>query len=179
MNVGDNAIDFDLPGVDGNNHPLSGFKSKVLVVIFTCNHCPYAKAYQDRIMSIQKEFESHGVQIVAINPNDDENYPEDGFEKMIERSKEAGFNFPYLRDETQKVAKAYGARVTPDVFVFDENRKLRYRGRIDDNWKDPGSVKSFDLKNAINDILDEKEVEVKEAQAMGCSVKWKPENLPS
>lgn len=165
---------FDLPGVDGKNHSPKEFAGKkVLAVIFTCNHCPYAQAYQDRIIALQKESGPKGLQVIAINSNDAVNYPEDSFEKMIERQKEKKFNFPYLRDESQAIAKAFGAQVTPDCFVFGKNRKLAYRGRIDDNWQNSTEAKMHDLKNAVIALLEEKKPLVQEASAIGCSIKWK------
>lgn len=172
LKTNDQLIDFNLPGVDGQDHsPEEWQDKKVLVVIFTCNHCPYAKAYQQRIIDIQNEFSD--IQIVAINSNDDENYPDDSFEKMKERAKEAGFNFPYLRDESQETAREFGAQVTPDCFVFDQERKLRYRGRIDDNWEEPDKVTKQELRDAITALLEGKNPPVEDAKAIGCSVKWK------
>lgn len=174
LRIGDKAIDFSLPGTDGRVYTLSNFVlAKAIAVIFTCNHCPYAQSYQDRIISLQKEYDQKGLRVVAINPNDSENYPEDSFDAMVGRAKEKKYNFPYLRDETQGVAEAYGAEVTPDVFLFDHMKILRYRGRIDDSWRDPQKARSQDLKNAIDAVLAGKEPPVKEARAVGCSIKWK------
>jgi len=174
LKIGDRAIDFSLPGTDGRIYTLSSFViAKAIAIIFTCNHCPYAQSYQDRIIAIQKEYEQKGLRIVAINPNDAENYPEDSFDAMVERAKERKYNFPYLRDEMQEATEAYGAEVTPDVFLFDQKKILRYRGRIDDNWRDPSKVRSQDFKNAIDAVLSGKEPPVKEARAVGCSIKWK------
>ncbi|TLZ91624.1 MAG: thioredoxin family protein [Methanobacteriota archaeon] len=137
--LGSPAPDFSLPGVDGKTHSLGSFKDKpILVIAFWCNHCPYVQAWEDRTIAVQKEFAGKGVQFVMINANDDESYPEDDFAHMVERSKRKGYNFPYLRDESQKSAEAYGAVATPDFFVFDAGRKLRYRGKLDDS-KDPSS----------------------------------------
>lgn len=166
------APDFDLLGTDSQKHKLNDFSKDVLVVIFTCNHCPYAKAYQDRIIELQNKF-SEKVQIVGINSNDDQGYPDDSYENMVRLSKEKSYNFPYLRDDTQDVAKAYGGQVTPDCFVFDKDRKLRYRGRVDDNFEHPDQVKERDLETAIQEILDGKEVSKPESRAIGCSIKWK------
>ncbi|MBI4360173.1 thioredoxin family protein [Candidatus Micrarchaeota archaeon] len=171
MNRGEKAPGFDLPGVDGKNVRLSDFAGNVVAVIFTCNHCPYAKAYQDRIKKIQAKYPQ--VRVVAINANDDEGYPEDSFENMKARARQAGFNFPYLRDETQETARAYGAQVTPDVFLLDKNHKLVYRGRVDDHWQEEDHVREKSLENAIQDILAGKPVSNPEARAIGCSIKWK------
>ena len=174
MVIGSKLPFFDLPGVGGENVSSGEFEDKLaLVIIFTCNHCPYAKAYQERIKALQEKFGERGTQVIAINSNDSVNYPDDGFEQMKERAKEKQFNFPYLYDESQEIAKTFGAQVTPDCFVFDENKKLVYRGRIDDNWENENAVTSKDLENAIEQTLDGKEVKVKEERAIGCSIKWK------
>lgn len=165
---------FSLPAVDGKFYSLSSFADKkILIVIFSCNHCPYVQAYEDRIIQIQKDFEKDGVQIVAINSNDDSQYPDDSFEEMKKRAADKKFNFPYLRDETQQVAKAYGATHTPQIFLFDANRKLKYEGKIDDNWQEPGKVKSHYLRDAILEVLNNKEVSVPETFSIGCTIKWK------
>ena len=172
--IGSKMPGFNLPGVDGKNHSEKEFTDKkTLVVIFTCNHCPYAQSYQDRIISLQKDFGHKGAQIIAINSNDATGYPDDSFEKMVERAKEKNFNFPYLRDESQQTAKSFGAQVTPDCFVFDQKRVLQYRGRVDDNWQDHYKVASHDLRHAIDAVLNGKKPRVQEASAIGCSIKWK------
>lgn len=173
LKIGDKAPDFNLIGVDEKYYSLVSFKDKkLLCVIFSCNHCPYVKAYEDRIISIQKDFEND-LQIVAINSNDEVNYPEDSFEEMKKRDKEKGFNFPYLRDTDQSVAEAYGATHTPEVFLFDSERRLQYHGKIDDNWNYPNQVKEHYLRDAIKALLEGKEVEVKETYSIGCTIKWK------
>jgi peroxiredoxin len=172
IGLGTSAPDFDLPGVDDRRYSLSSFKEKpVLVVIFSCNHCPYVKDYETRMVAIQKEYAARGVQLVAINSNDEKAYPEDGFPDMVKRSKERGFNFPYLRDESQKVVSAYGGVCTPHVFAFDSRRVLRYRGRIDDS-RDATKVTSHDLRNALDDLLAGKPVGVTDTKPFGCSIKW-------
>ncbi len=174
LQIGDKAPPFDLPGVDGVNHSMDDFKDEeVLIVAFTCNHCPYAQAYEERIIAIQKDYQDKGVALVAINPNEHMNHPEDGFDNMVIRAEERGFNFPYLRDEAQSAASAYGAERTPEMFLFDSQRTLRYHGRIDDNWEDPDNVKSPDLRNAIDAVLSGAEVAVTETEAVGCTIKWK------
>lgn len=173
LKIGMRAPGFSLPAVDGKFYCLSSFADKkILIVIFSCNHCPYVQAYQQRIIDLQNEFAKDGVQIVAINSNDDTKYPEDSFEEMKKRAEEKKFNFPYLRDETQEVAKAYGATHTPQIFLFDENRRLRYEGKIDDNWKEPDKVKSKYLRDAILEVLSGKEVSVPETFSIGCTIKW-------
>jgi peroxiredoxin len=174
LELGSPAPDFKLPGVDGKDQSLSDFgAAKALCIVFSCNHCPYVQAYEGRMVSLQNELGPQGAQIVAINSNDAEGYPEDSFENMKKRAKEQGFNFPYLRDESQAVAKAFGAERTPHIFLFDSARKLAYIGRIDDNYKDPAAVKSRELADAINEIIAGKPVSVPETFAVGCTIKWK------
>lgn len=173
LKIGDKAPNFLLPGVDGLNYSLESFSDKkLLCIIFSCNHCPYVKAYEDRIIVIQRDFQND-LQIVAINSNDELNYPEDSYEEMKKRAKEKNFNFPYLRDSDQSVADAYGATHTPEIFLFDSERKLQYHGKIDDNWNYPNQVKEQYLRNAIIDLLEEGEVKVKETYTIGCTIKWK------
>lgn len=174
LKIDSRSPDFSLPAVDGKFYNLSSFDDKkILIVIFSCNHCPYVQAYEDRIIQIQKDFEKDNMQIVAINSNDDSKYPDDSFEEMKKRAADKKFNFPYLRDETQEVAKAYGATHTPQIFLFDANRKLKYEGKIDDNWQEPRKVKSAYLKDAITEVLNGKEVSVPETFSIGCTIKWK------
>jgi peroxiredoxin len=174
LDLGAAAPDFNLPGTDGKAHALKDYADKkALCVIFSCNHCPYVQAYEGRFIALQKSFAAQGGQIVAINSNDASSHPEDGFEAMVARAKELGFNFPYLRDETQTVAKAYGAIRTPHVFLFDAARKLAYVGRIDDCWDDPDKVKQHELADAFEDILAGRPVKVPETYAVGCTIKWK------
>lgn len=173
LKIGSKAPDFNLPAVDGNTYSLNSFKDKeALIVIFSCNHCPYVRAYEDRIIQIQNDYKDK-LQIVAINSNDTKNYPEDSFEEMIKRAKEKKFNFPYLRDETQEVAKAYGATHTPEIFLFDKERKLVFHGKIDDNWQEPEKVKTPYLRNAIDELLSGKAISVPETFTIGCTIKWK------
>jgi peroxiredoxin len=172
LELGARAPDFDLPGADGKRYSLTAFQGKAaLVVVFSCNHCPYVKAYEDRMVSIQGDYAGKGVQFVAINSNDEKAYPEDSFPEMVKRAKQKGFNFPYLRDESQEVVEAYGGVCTPHVFAFDGNRVLRYRGRIDDS-RDPSKVTTHDLRNALDDLLQGKEVRVPDTRPFGCSIKW-------
>ncbi|MFC2075041.1 thioredoxin family protein [Bdellovibrionota bacterium] len=173
MDIGDRIIDFGLKGVDGKEHNLEEYADKkAIVILFTCNHCPYAQAYEDRFVEIQKDYASKGVQVIAINSNEDVNYPEDSFENMIERSKKKKFNFPYLRDEDQSIARAYDAACTPEVYLFDKDRELKYHGKIDDNWKHPTDVRDFYLRDAIDTVLAGGEVTFPEQPAIGCSIKW-------
>jgi peroxiredoxin len=171
--LGERAPNFhDLLGTDGKRYSLETFSSKpVLVVIFSCNHCPYVQAYEDRMVQIQGEYSGKGVQLLAINSNNSKAYPEDSYEKMIVRAKEKKFNFPYVRDEDQSVANSFGAVCTPHVFAFDADRTLRYRGRIDDS-RDPNAVKSHDLRNALDDLASNRQVRVADTKPFGCSIKW-------
>lgn len=167
------APDFNLPATDGKKYSLNTFAGKkALVVVFSCNHCPYVQAYEERIMEIQKDY-SKDVQVIAISSNEDENYPEDSFENMKARSQMKKFNFPYLHDETQNVAKAYGATHTPEIFLFDKDKKLVFHGKIDDNWQESQSVKSKYLRNAIDEILSGKQISVPETFTIGCTIKWR------
>lgn len=175
MATGTAAPDFkDLPGVDGKNHSLSEYAAtSALVVVFSCNHCPYVQAYEDRIIALQNEFKDRGVQFLAINANDATNYPDDSFDNMVKRAKEKKFNFPYLRDESQAVAKAYKATHTPHLFVFDKNRRLAYTGKIDDNWQNPGDVKARYLKDALTALVEGRVPAEPATFAIGCTIKWK------
>ena len=174
MPLGTPAPAFSLPGVDGETRSLDSFAdAELLVVVFTCNHCPYAIACEDRLIAIQNDYRDKGVQLVAINPNDDEKYPDDSFEKMKERAASKGFPFPYLRDESQEVARAYDAACTPDIFVFDRDRKLLYNGRIDDNWQRPDEVTRNELRELLDAALEGKTVDFEHTPSMGCSIKWK------
>lgn len=174
LKIGDKAPDFSLPGVDGKAYSLSDLKSKkILVVVFMCNHCPYVQAYIERIKSVQSDYGIKGVEVIGINSNDEVNYPDDSFEKMIDFNKARKLNFPYLRDEEQDAATNYGAQCTPEVFVFDGERKLRYHGRIDDNYKDEKAVNTYDLRNAINSLMHNQKVVIELTPAVGCSIKWR------
>ena len=174
LKINDKAPDFKLPGVDGKAYSLSDFKGKkILIIVFMCNHCPYVQGSIERIKSIHADYGIKGVQVVGINSNDQVNYPEDSFEKMIEYSKNKKYNFPYLRDEDQTVANLYGAQCTPECFVFDGHRNLRYHGRIDNSPKDANSVQTTDLRNAVESLIHDKKVAIELAPAIGCSIKWR------
>ncbi|SRR5579871_611180 len=184
LSIGASAPDFSLPGVDGKTYGLSSFKeAKVLAIVFTCNHCPTAQSYEERIIKLVDDYKSKGLGLVAINPNDPQSLrPDeldfsdigDSFDEMKIRAKERGFNFPYLYDgETEKISKAYGPVATPHIFIFDKQRKLRYQGRIDDEDRHAKTPHVFDARNAIEALLNNKEVEVKTTKVFGCSIKWK------
>jgi len=181
LEIGAAAPELNLPGVDGKTYTLSDFAdADLLVVIFTCNHCPTAQAYEQRIIKLYEDYKDKGVALVAISPNDPQalrldelGYTDvgDSFEDMKLHAKRRGYKFPYLYDgETQRVSTAYGALATPHVFIFDKDRKLRYNGRIDDaDVKEP---KSHDARNAIEDLLAGKPVRVEKTRVFGCSTKW-------
>jgi peroxiredoxin len=181
LKIGDTAPAFNLPGVDGNNHGIEDYSgSPLLLVVFSCNHCPYAIAWEGRLISLAREYASKGLATVVINSNETENYPADSFEHMVERSKEKAYPFPYLRDESQEVAKAYGALVTPHAFLFGQGgpkkpsrRQLVFQGRIDDNWEDPSRVKKQFLRDAIEAALKGKSVPTPTTSVQGCSIKWR------
>jgi len=174
LKIGDPALDFQLLGVDGNTYRLEDFEDKkILIVMFSCNHCPTVRAYEDRFVELQRDYKDKGVVLVAINPNDDKKYPEDSFKNMKARAKEKGFNFPYLRDETQSVARSYGAERTPEAFVFDMKRVLRYHGRIDDNVYEPDKIQQHYLRDALDAILKGQKVLVQDTEPVGCTIKWK------
>jgi peroxiredoxin len=171
--AGQRAPDFCLPGTDGRQHSLDDFAgSPVLVVMFSCNHCPYVQAYEGRLIEIQRDYRERGVQLVAINSNDDVGYPEDSFEQMVARAKAKGFNFPYLRDASQSTARAYGATHTPQLFVFDESRRLRYTGKVDDNWQRPEAVTRRYLRDALDALLARGAPAEASTHAIGCTIKW-------
>ena len=181
--IGSQAPPFSLPGTDGKIYSLSSFsKSDVLVIIFTCNHCPTAQAYEDRIIQLTRDYASRNVSVIAIMPNDPSSinldelgYTDmgDSFEEMKLRAKEKKFNYPYLYDgENEKVSLAYGPIATPHVFIFDKNRILRYSGRIDDMEKPTNTPTKMDTRNAIDELLAGKPVTVSTTKVFGCSIKW-------
>ncbi len=173
--VGDVATDFKLKNIDGKKVALADFKeAKGFIVVFTCNHCPYAVAYEDRIIALDKMFRAKGYPVIAINPNNPAKQKEDSFELMQVRAKEKGFTFPYLFDEGQTIYPQYGATKTPHVYVLEKTAKgniVRYIGAIDDNYDDPSAVKSRYVEDAVNALLSGKEVPVKQTKAIGCSIK--------
>jgi peroxiredoxin len=169
---------FQLPAVDGKSYALGDFAgAPVLCVMFICNHCPYVKAVEDRIIALARVFEGRGVQMVAICSNDAEGYPDDAFDKLRERWQEKGYGFPYLYDEAQDVARAFGAVCTPDIFVYGGGkgglRKLAYRGRIDDAWKDQSKVTRRELADALEALVSGGAPATQQRPSMGCSIKWR------
>ena len=167
-------INFLLPSTDGNNVSLDmASLGEYKLVIFSCNHCPYAQAWEDRIINIQKKYKSSGLSTIMISSNDAEKYPEDNFTKMKERHSEKKFNFSYLYDETQEVAKMYGAERTPEVFLFNELGLLKYQGTIDDNYEDESNVNKKYLEDAIESLIEGKDPEISSTDPVGCTIKWK------
>jgi peroxiredoxin len=174
LKLGSPAPDFNLIGVDDKNYSLNSFADKeALIIVFSCNHCPYVKAYEGRMKQLQKDYANKGVSVVAINPNDAVNYPEDSFEEMKKRAESESFNFVYLRDEDQSSAKAYDATHTPEIFLFDKERKLAFHGKIDDNWQEPDKVVNNYMRDALDELLEGKEISVPETFTIGCTIKWK------
>lgn len=182
LSIGSPAPDFSLPATDGKTYSLQDFSaSNVLAIVFTCNHCPTAQAYEDRIIQLVKDYKNKGVAIVAISPNDPEavalgelGYTDlgDSFEDMKIRARDKGFNFPYLYDgENSQASMKYGPQATPHVFIFDKLRRLRYTGRIDDGEK-PGTARTHDTRNALDALLAGKPVSVETTKTFGCSIKW-------
>jgi peroxiredoxin len=172
--LGTPAPGFDLPGVDGQRYTLDSFASApALVVMFICNHCPYVKAINGRLVALASAYQARGVAFVAISSNDAARYPDDSFEKMAEVAQEEGYVFPYLYDESQAVAQAYGAVCTPDLFVYDAALTLAYRGRLDDNWKDEAAVTSRPLAAALDALLAGERPGEEQVPSMGCSIKWR------
>ena len=175
--VGDEATDFKLKNIDGKMVSLSDYSSaKGFIVIFTCNHCPYAKKYEDRIIALDKMFKSKGYPVIAINPNDATVQPQDGFAEMQTRAKEKGFTFPYLVDEGQKIYPIYGATKTPHVYILKkENGKniVKYIGAIDNNYENPNDVSEFYVQDAVNQLLKNEAVKTEKTVAIGCTIKVK------
>jgi peroxiredoxin len=179
--LGTKAPDFELPDTGGKMVSLKDFAgSKALLVVFMCNHCPYVKHIIDKFVEILKEYQPKGVGVVGINSNDVESFPEDSPENMAKAAKSKGFTFPYLYDENQGTAKTYKAACTPDFFLFDANRKLVYRGQLDDSRPGNGKpVTGVDLKAAMDAVLANKKVLELQKPSMGCNIKWKPGNEPT
>lgn len=175
--VGDKAIDFRLKNVNGKFVSLADYKdAKGFIVIFTCNHCPFAQAYEQRIIDLHREYATKGFPVIAINPNDKDRAPEDSYENMMARAKDKKYPFVYLYDESQDIAKAYGATRTPHVFLLNKTRegnKVAYIGAIDDNSEDASAVKERYLANAINALINGEPVEQPNTKAIGCTIKWK------
>jgi peroxiredoxin len=174
LHLGDPPPPFSLEGTDGRPHSPAEFASSpLLVVAFWCNHCPYVQAWEGRMIDLGRRFGPRGVSFVLINSNDATEYPADSFDRMKQRAQEKAYPFPYVRDESQDVARAYGALVTPHVFVFDPDRRLVYQGRIDDDHQAPDRVKQHYLESALEAGLAHRAVGPAETPVLGCSVKWR------
>jgi len=176
-NIGDKAIDFKLKNIDNKMVSLADYKdAKGFIVVFTCNHCPFAKAYEDRIIALDTKYKAKGYPVIAINPNDPTAVAEDNFETMQQRAKAKNYAFPYLVDETQNIAKTYGATRTPHVFVLQKSGTdyiVKYEGAIDDNSDDASAVKEKYVENAVDALLSGKPVTTTTTKAIGCGIKWK------
>jgi peroxiredoxin len=174
VNIGDAAIAFDLPGVDGKTYslPALGDGKKATAVIFMCNHCPYVLAWLDRLIAIGKDYEGKGVAFAGINANDPAKYAADDFAGMQKLAREHGLPFPYLHDESQEVAHAYGAERTPEIFLFDSELRLRYHGAPDDSYEEAQASIPY-LRDALDAVLAGQEPPVVETRPVGCTIKWK------
>jgi peroxiredoxin len=173
LEKGDTAPNFELLGVNGGMHRLDEIRGdSATLIVFMCNHCPYVIPKIDELIRIATDFENKGLTVIGINPNEDKNYPEDSYEKMVEMAKYKGINFYYLRDETQAVAKAYGAVCTPDPFLFDGKLKLVFHSRIDDTHGSD-TPNRHEMYEAIEEFLKTGKITLPESPSMGCSIKWK------
>ena len=171
LTIGDEAAEFTLPATDGEDHVFPK-RGRPAVVVFTCNHCPYAIAWHERILDVARDYGDRAT-VLLVNPNDGERYPRDSFDAMRERvDSDGGWPLPYLRDESQEVAQAYGAKTTPDVFVLDAEGRLRYRGAPDPDHQDPSLNASW-LREALDSVLAGEEPARPETDPIGCSVKWR------
>jgi peroxiredoxin len=175
LHPGDPAPDFSLPGVDGKTYRLREMpRDHLLLVVFWCNHCPYVQAWEGRMVEIGRKYGPKGVDIVLINSNDARAYPEDRFDSMARRAREHHYPFPYLQDESQQVAHAYGALVTPHPMLFDRNRQLVFQGRIDNDHQHPELANEHYLERALDQALAGSPVAPAELPVAGCTVKWLP-----
>jgi peroxiredoxin len=173
LSIGQAAPRFELPDTEGKRRSLDEPADALArAVIFTCNHCPYALAWHDRLMEVGREYAPRGVAFFAVNSNDGERYPADSFERMQQRTRAEEWSMPYLHDRSQEVARSYGARTTPDVFVLDRDGWLRYRGAPDGDYADPGQAAAW-LRDALDDLLAGVPVRRPETKPVGCSIKWR------
>jgi peroxiredoxin len=173
LTLGATAPAFDLPGTDGRDHTLDDYTdADVLVLVQSCNHCPYVQAWEGRMKAIQTDYADRGVRLVAVSSNDADAYPEDSFAAMRRRAEQERFTFDYLYDEDQSVAQALGSERTPEVFLFDRERKLLYHGAIDDS-RDERAVTQHYLRDALDAVLAGEEPEISDTPAVGCTVKWR------
>jgi peroxiredoxin len=174
VELGFSCPDFRLPAVDGTTVTRGDFvDTPVLGVFFYCNHCPYAKAVESRLIELERDYRDRGFRFVAISANDPLTYPEDSFANMKKRAADRDYQFPYLYDESQSVARAFAAVCTPDLYVFDRDRKLAYHGRLDDAPMDPSKVKRRELREAVDALLEGRAADPRQNPCIGCSIKWK------
>jgi len=165
--------DFNLLAMDGKKYSLLHFKNNnPLLVMFICNHCPYVKAIEDRLITLGRDLKNENINVIAICSNDEINYPDDSFEKLKFRALEKNYSFVYLHDKDQSVAKLFNAVCTPDFFLYDKNLNLKYRGRLDDSWKDETLVTQRELYQAALDLKTSSKISFKQIPSMGCSIKW-------
>ncbi len=174
LQLGDRWVTFTLRGVDNKLRSLVDYGDRVgVAVVFMCNHCPFVKAWEDRLIRIQADYGNLGVQIVAVNSDDAVRHPEDTFDKMVARARQKGYNFPYLHDEKQEVARAYGATHMPEIFLFDQLHTLCFRGVVDDNHQNPGAVQRAYLRQAITALLGGYHPPIEETDLVGTPISWK------
>jgi len=174
VDLGFPCPDFQLPSVSGATVSRDDFRdAPVFGVFFTCNHCPYAKSIEPRLIALERDYRDKGFRFVAISVNDAANYPEDSFDNMKKRAKERGYVFPYLYDESQRTARVFDAVCTPDLYLFDRDRTLAYHGRLDDSPMDGSKVKRRELREALDALLAGKKPDPKQNPSIGCSIKWK------
>jgi peroxiredoxin len=174
LSIGEVAPDFALLDTAGRRWSVAPYdEAPATVVVFTCNHCPYALAWQDRITDVANDYAARGVRVLAVNSNDSDRYPADSAEAMRDRVTREQWTIPYLRDDTQEVAHEYGAKVTPDVFVLDAEGRLRYHGAPDADYEKPQEQAEW-LRDALDAVLDGSTLERAETKPVGCSIKWKP-----
>ena len=172
--LGTPCPDFRLPSVDGRTVARDDFRdAAALCVFFICNHCPYVQAIEDRLVQLARDYEGRGVQVVGVCSNDPTDYPDDRPERLRARWEAKGYGFPYLVDASQEVARAFAAVCTPDLYVFDRERRLAYHGRLDDDWKEPSRVRRRDLREALDALLAGRPVPGPQVPSMGCSIKWR------
>lgn len=185
--LGQSAPDFSLPVANPSADDLEGgirrlddyADAEALVIVFMCNHCPYVKHVEDALLDTARAYQAQGVQFIGICSNDPERYPDDSFERMAERAREKDYPFPYLHDESQEVAQAYKATCTPDFFVYDADHELAYRGRFDETRPNQGDeATGRDLRQALDELLEDGEVHLDQKPSMGCNIKWKPGKEP-
>jgi peroxiredoxin len=179
--AGDKAMDFNLKNIDGNMMSLASDRlaTKGAIIIFTCNHCPFSVAYEDRIIALNNKYQAQGYPVIAINPNDPALEEKDSYENMQKRAKDKGFNFPYLIDESQQITRAYGASRTPHVFVVQKEGTgftVKYVGSIDDNKDEPAAVKHKYVEKAVDELIAGKPVTENFTKAIGCGIKWRKAN---